>query len=369
MKRFVLTAVLALLVSVSGQGQAQSIDELSLSGGCGHCGTQGLAMDGAMYGGDGGCGACACSASASPWFAGQEYLLLRTHFSEGLAFARVSDSMVGGVFNRRVSAAELDFDYDSSFRSMLGYHWNECTDIRFTYWHLDVDTHVSGVAGPGEAIVDPFGGFAPTGAEIATMAAVKMNVYDLAVVRPLYFRGPNLGLEYSAGLRFADVEQFYDSTIRNGGQLTSNGIWSADFFGVGPYFAVTGNITPPRHDRLSLTAKWGSSLLAGGTALMVGGYDVSSQFTVPGAVVGGQSASRTRVVPVTEMELGGQWRATNRLSLSAGWLFQAWWNLGASGGTFDTENTPLGGDAAFVGTDDADIMSFDGLYVRGELNF
>ena len=48
-----------------------------------------------------------------------QYLLLRTHFSEGLAFARVSDSLAGGVFNRRVSAAELDFDYESSFRTML----------------------------------------------------------------------------------------------------------------------------------------------------------------------------------------------------------------------------------------------------------
>lgn len=310
-----------------------------------------------------GCPSCSGDpAPASRWYAAQDYLLVRTHFSEALAFARVNDSVVGGVFNRNVEADELNFDYESSFRSTLGYHLNERADIRLTFWHLDVDTLVTGVAGPGETIVDPYGGMAPTGAEIATGAAVKMNVFDLEYVRPMRIPHPHMGFEYAAGLRFADVEQFADSTIRNGGIMTSSGMFEADFFGVGPYLSVTGKVTPPRYNRLSLLAK-------GGMALLVGQYDVSTQFTIPGTVVGGQSADRTRMVPVLESELGGQWLATDRLTFSAGWMFQGWMNLGASGGTFDTENTPLGGDAAFVGTDDADIMSFDGLFIRGRFDF
>ena len=336
----------------------------SAVGGCSHCGSTPLG---------GSCPACGDSrplggsqggSFASRWFAAQEYLLLRTHFSEALAFARIRDSVGAGGFERSVRAEELDFDYESSFRSVLGYHWNDCTDIRFTYWHLDVDTRVNGTAGVGETIVDPYGGYALTGQDISATAAVKMNVYDLEVVRPVEFRRPNLGLDYSAGLRFADVEQFSGATVRNAGAIASAGQFEAEFFGVGPYFTVAGELTAPRRKRFSLLAK-------SGMALLVGQYDVSTQMRVPGVMSGGQEADRTRMVPVAEAELGGEFRATDYLTFSAGWLFQGWWNIGASGGTFDLENTPLAatGDAAFVGTDDSDIMSFDGLFLRAELEF
>ena len=299
---------------------------------------------------------------ASRWYAAQEYLLIRTHFSEALAFARVNGSMVGGVPHGSVEAEELDFDYESSFRTVLGYHWNNCTDIRFRYWHLDVDTTVRGIAeGAGQTIVDPYGGSAVTGESIAATAAVEMNIYDLEIVRPLNFQRPNVGVDYSAGLRFADVEQFSGSTIRNGGGVKSQGEFAAEFFGVGPYFSLTGKASPANHPRFSLLSKWGM-------ALLVGQYDVSTQMTVTGVQGGGQSADRTRLVPVAEAELGGQWLVTDYLTLSAGWLVQGWWNLGASGGTFDGEHS-VGMDAAFVGTDDADIMSFDGVFLRGEVEF
>ena len=44
------------------------------------------------------------------------------------------------------------------------------------------------------------------------------------------------------------------------------------------------------------------------------------------------------------------------LTFSAGWLFQAWFDLGVSGGT---------DGGKFTEVDDSNIMSFDGLFVRG----
>jgi hypothetical protein len=68
--------------------------------------------------------------------------------------------------------------------------------------------------------------------------------------------------------------------------------------------------------------------------------------------------------------LAAEWRPTNRFNVRAGWLFQAWFNIGTSGGGFDGENLPLAPvDTAFGQTDDADIMSFDGLFVRAEYSF
>ena len=44
--------------------------------------------------------------------------------------------------------------------------------------------------------------------------------------------------------------------------------------------------------------------------------------------------------------------------------------MGASGGTFDGENLPVAPiDTAFGGADDADIMSFDGLFLRAEIGY
>ena len=59
--------------------------------------------------------------------------------------------------------------------------------------------------------------------------------------------------------------------------------------------------------------------------------------------------------------------------LSAGWLVQAWFDLGVSGGTFSGQNLPAVGfppiQNVFGGADDANIMGFDGVFVRAEYNF
>jgi hypothetical protein len=71
-----------------------------------------------------------------------------------------------------------------------------------------------------------------------------------------------------------------------------------------------------------------------------------------------------------ESELGVTWAPESCFTISAGWMFQAWMNLGTSGGTFNGQNLPIGPvNNAFGGADDADIMSFDGLFVRAEVNF
>lgn len=367
MRQLVLATVLAFGMAAGSGGQRLSADDFVVPGAAGHYASDQLPQFGNTVSRNCSCGHCS-GCQSSRFFAAQEYLLIRTHFSEALAFARVRDAVVGGLPNRTVRSEELDFDYDSSFRSVIGVHLNDSADLRFRYWHLDVDTLVTGTAAAGENIVDPYGGIAAAGMTIDAMAAVRMNIYDLEYVRRLRFTRQNLGFEYSAGLRFADVEQFSTSTIRNGGALASQGVFSTDFFGVGPYLTMTGKANVPCRERISLLAKMG-------TALLVGHYEVGSDFTAPGAFSGGQDAERTRIVPVLEAELGSEWQPSERLTITAGWLFQAWFNLGASGGTFDP-NIPAAIDptlqfneSAFVGTDDADVQSFDGLFVRGELSF
>src|SRR5262245_11002513 len=72
--------------------------------------------------GDGCCDTCGdeCGGTCDPgcdscFFGGAEYLHLRTHFSEAVAFATVTDALSNQGFSRQVAAHELDFDYESSF--------------------------------------------------------------------------------------------------------------------------------------------------------------------------------------------------------------------------------------------------------------
>src|SRR5438067_1635135 len=47
-------------------------------------------------------------ADAGPWFTGADYRLIRTHFSEALAFVQVNDSLTARGFERQVQAQELN---------------------------------------------------------------------------------------------------------------------------------------------------------------------------------------------------------------------------------------------------------------------
>jgi hypothetical protein len=153
-------------------------------------------------------------------------------------------------------------------------------------------------------------------------------------------------------VRVADVQQSYTSMIANPQFVRSVGTFTADFVGLGPHLGMQGMIRGRRQGPLSLVAK-------GAVSLLVGDYDVNSSRFIFGAG-GFQIADRTRLVPVLDAELGIRLAPNDVLSITGGYLVQSWSNIGTSGGTF-------GG--TFVQTDDSDIMSFDGLFVRGMVNF
>jgi major outer membrane protein len=313
---------------------------------------------------------CCCEPVRSGWFAGADYRLIRTHFSEAVAFATLTGGIGPQGPDLRVAASELRFDYRSSFAIFAGYHINDYSDVRFSYWHLDTSTGVTGAAAsPFQAIVDPFGNIAPFGTTIDTTASVKLNVYDLEYLRRIEDPTWPTSVLYSAGLRFANVNQFYDSTILAGGNVASDGLFRVNWFGVGPYASLTGRIWAGSARRFSMFAK-------AGAALLVGKNDITTDVSVTGGFTGGQTASRILVVPVLESELGASWQPSDRWQLSAGWLVQAWFDLGVSGGTFSGANLPAatGGvfppiQNVFGGADDSSIMAFDGLFFRAAYNY
>jgi hypothetical protein len=302
-------------------------------------------------------------------YGGADYLLIRPHFSEAIGFTEVTQTPT----SFRTVGQPLDFSYNSSYRVFAGLNLSDAGDaLRFTYTSITGDTDTNGTATtPGTSLVDPFGNVAgavgvidpqsrlfgqilPGGDAIRTHASVDLNIYDLDYIRPLALTGPEWAVNWSAGLRIADVNQSYSSSVTAAGQQLAYGDFAVDYVGAGPRLGLRG-------DRFFGNS--GFSLFAGGHgSLLVGEYNVQSNNTValPVTFAAGQSESLTRLIPVLEAEVGAAYYVSDNLRLSAGWLFQSWFDMGTSGGTF-------GG--FFSGADDANIMSFDGLMLRAELGF
>lgn len=289
--------------------------------------------------------------AVNPVYAGAEYLLLRMHFSEAIAFVNATDSLSGGLPSEQVQARELNFNYNSAFRTFLGYNLTPTSAVQFTYFHFNTSVAVNDtVTAPNQYDVDAYGDKAGPGQTIATNAFVRINAYDLDYVRPYLLNRGLIGVKVNAGMRWADVRQHYDSTVfTTAGGVQGNGNFNTHFVGYGPHIGLQAQARRSNDSRFSLLARTGGSLL-------VGGYNLSSGAVFNGVAAGGQSANRTLVVPIIEAELGAAWQPTQNLTFSAGWLFQAWFDLGVSGGT---------DGGKFTEVDDANIMSFDGLFLRG----
>lgn len=289
--------------------------------------------------------------AVNPVYAGADYLLLRMHFSEAIAFVNATDSLSGGLPSEQVQARELNFNYNSAFRTFLGYNLTPTSAVQFTYFHFNTSVAVNDtVTAPNQYDIDAYGDKAGPGQTIATNAFVRINAYDLDYVRPYMLNRGLIGVKVNAGMRWADVRQHYDSTVfTTAGGVQGSGNFNTHFVGYGPHIGLQAQARRSNESRFSLLARTGGSLL-------VGGYNVSSGAVFTGVAAGGQSANRTLVVPVIEAELGAAWQPTQNLTFSAGWLFQAWFDLGVSGGT---------DGGKFTEVDDSNIMSFDGLFVRG----
>ena len=303
------------------------------------------------------------------WILGADYLFTRPHFSEATAFVR--GTQTASSFN--ATAQALDFQYSSSFRAFAGYQFEGTdTQLRFTYTRFNNQTEEdAGHFAPGHFAVDPFGNIAgvavvidPSSAEfghqlvggdhIQASAVVDANIFDLDLIKPILWVCGGCEFKYTAGVRIAQIHQFYQSTISESGSFFGGGIYAADFTGAGPRIGIQSERYFGACRQFSLFANAAGSLL-------VGQYDTNfGQSTTGPSFQATQNTDEIRVLPVAEAEVGAGWSPLPWLSVSTGWMFQAWFDLGGSGGTF-------GG--FYTVTENSNIMAFEGLFLRAQLTF
>jgi hypothetical protein len=167
---------------------------------------------------------------------------------------------------------------------------------------------------------------------------------------------PAWDITWSGGVRFADVD--WNNTITATDPNTTLFIDSAsttlDFEGMGGRVGIMGRRYLGKRGVFSLYGK-------GDFSVLLGEVDIETIVTN----VAGSAFLRTSndiTVPVTEVELGGSAHLGAHATLSAGYFWSAWHDLGMS----STYSFPQFQVSHY---DDANILGWNGLFARAEVAF
>lgn len=338
-----------------------------------------LAQFGASLGGGGGLGLPLGAASncTGQWFVGADYLNVRASFSQAHAYLQ-TDIPPGAVTAADTSYTyvQAEFDYEPNFRVYGGYRICDCgCEIRFTYTSIDSG---SAFQSPGNAadssliVTGPFE-VVPPGTDdfVQGSGSVSINDYDLGVSRTIPLGSP-LGacgcadpcacwcpawdITWTGAVRVADVESQlnYESVVvSTAAPLERTAQSNVSFQGVGLRTGMLGRRYFGREGIASLYLKGDISLLLG---------DVEN--TAFGTAFSRHSITTTQIVPVTELEVGGSVFLTPRASITAGYLFAAWHDLGHR-----PEYDFGAAGVQLESWDDANILGVDGWFARAEIAF
>ncbi len=332
---------------------------------------------------DGGCGdVCGVdlgmggnSARGGQVVFGAEWISLRSTFSEATAYRQIDQRPPA-----LESFEQFNFNYTDSFRVFGGYRLCGCGDeILFTYTRFNADGGFSSgpfndpdvtFVGPAELVP---GGL---GDSISGVAKTTLDIYDLAYVKTIPLGSPLTScdpcgdccgsacpawdLQWSGGLRVANV----DSTLNyatnvlpaNTDPNSSRSAQSrVSFDGVGLRAGVLGRRYFGRSGAVSAYVK-------GDLSLLLGDIDYTTAQTNSNFVP--TSLSHTQLIPVTELEAGLSAYLTQNLSLTAGYMLSAWHDLGHRS---EYNYGPSGTQT--LSMDDANMMMFDGFFIRATAAF
>lgn len=329
------------------------------SGGCSDCGQCGQC-----------CGFCFNPCGCRGWYGDVDYLLVRPSFSENQGFLQrttTQDQQENTTVTDRV--VHQDFDYNSSVRTYIGYRFSCGDEIRFTYWNFGDKSHLLSGQAPADGSVVYAGHLeivtSEPGQRLVVSAGLQANVYDIEYIKCACQKSgccdcdccPPWTLKYSAGIRIADVRRGDNTVLLDpDGTEARSGLITADFIGAGPRVGIEGRRFFG-DGRFSLFARSNFSLL-------LGEYDSKETRKTPATnptTIENYFDSHDRLIPVAEIELGGTWQLGPCVNLSAGYLFQAWWDLG--------QFEQIQGNVFLNPIDDSNILSFDGLFARLEICF
>jgi hypothetical protein len=314
---------------------------------------------------------------------GAEYIYAKANFSDALSFVE-QDLIAGGE-----TWHCFDFDYNSSYGFYGGVYLPDCGgSLLFNFRRLTSDAETSANSTTDVNIFGPF----EIDDNIRGNADVDLKTYDVSFAKTIPLGcplecgcGKDCGavcdeccetgctgcggacggcgwcpawdITWSGGLRFADASWSRGLTAfdpLNGNAVIDGYQTTMNFDGFGGRVGLLGRRYIGRRGLVSLYARGDWSVLLG---------DVEIETLVTNAA--GTAFSRKnceQIIPVTEIELGGSVHLGAHATLSAGYFWAAWHDLGMSE-TYDFELFQISH------YDDGNIMGFDGLFGRVEVAF
>lgn len=322
-------------------------------------------------------GCCGLGDQPSSWFFSADYLYVRASFSEALAYIEQDLSLdsPSDTFH------ELNFQHESSYRIGGGCKLDCCDEeIRFMFTRLSSFANTTAPAG---SIVPYETG--NEGGPTLISADVDVKSFDLEYRKTIPLGGaccecgdacsdccdpcgcgdaccapacPAWDITWGGGVRFADVnwnrlyngldEDFESSRVTNS---------TLNFDGGGPRVGLEGR-------RYFGKSRWCSAYLKGDISVLLGQMEQRIQRNDQNDIITTQTARGRRIIPVTEIEAGATAQLTKSSYLSAGYLFSAWHDLGFRD-QFEFNQAVLLEDHY----DDANILGFDGFFVRLEVGY
>jgi hypothetical protein len=318
------------------------------------------------------------------FFVTADYLYARANFSEAVAFLEQVDDQQQGIGSDAFQ--ELDFQYESSYRFGGGYRLSQCGDeVRFLFTRLSSSADD---AAPSGSFI-PYEVSAPPGGETRIHADVDVKSYDLEFAKTIPLGGndcgcadpcgyggpygcgdacgscecPNWDVTWSGGLRFADVGWNRTYTAVDTDEfVTTQAVSVMDFRGGGLRLGLEGRRYFFENGCISVYLKGDVSLLLGDVELRAA--RISDDPSTPGTIdtQNTQTFEARQIIPVTEIETGLTGHITCNTSLSTGYMFSAWHDLGFR----DEFNFPTLMETRY---DDANILGFDGFFARLEVAY
>lgn len=358
----------------SGAAGSVAIQQVNYDCGVSDCGEYGACDLGC---GDGGCGLGGGGLGAGQIFVGAEWLSLRANFSEATAY-RETD-----ITNDLETFHQYSFDYGDSYRLFGGYRLCDCAaEIRFAYSRFNSNGSFNSGPNPnllndGRTFVAPYEVDLGDGDTLIGEANVTVDNYDIGMSKTIPLGcplacggcgdcgdccdpcgcGPTCAawdITWSGGIRIASVDSVLGyRNVRDPANTTPTRFANStvNFDGVGLRFGLGGRRYFGRSGTLSAYVKGDISLLLGDVEHGVAG---DPQYT-------DVAFSSTQVVPVTEIEAGLTGYLTQNVSVSGGYMLSAWHDLGHR-----TEYDFSASGTQTVSMDDANMMTFDGFFLRAE---
>lgn len=300
-----------------------------------------------------------CNDCGGGFYGSVSALWLRPRWENNLAFTTSNTIFDGANTFTNVASQQFGPDAQIQPRVVLGY--SSCDGIGarvrwFQGWWSDSQASVDPNGPPATSIssANPLGlainSFGAPGApaSVTSSSNLRLQVFDFEATKNTKIGG--LDFTAAGGVRFLHMSQHYDMFISTpgGAVFTEQALISDHSHNlIGPTAALEGRL--PLGGGLALYAAGRVSILFGDhrQSAISGQFAPDLGFGVP-VTTAGSAITRDGLMPVTELELGGEWSTSfgnSQLFVQSGFVGQVYYGAGNSSrsGNFANEsNSNLG---------------------------